>query len=219
MGTLTPITKLETSMTKTLTYKVVLLPLLAIVFGAFVYATVAHANPSYLPKFLTTGNGSAATTTLTYMAAGVGTTTLIYDSYTPSGFSPKTDSALVTFIVDATSTITQPRVNARVEYALDTGANCSLSPTTCDWFPITSATNANASTTSMTGDFSDMQWTISTSTTDQGGSSQYIAAATSTKYLSFNLPTPTRYARIKFYVPATGGNMSIWAAVQPAKQQ
>lgn len=185
------------------------------IFGFF--AVVAHANPSQLlqPKLT-----AAASTTQTYITYGIGTTTLYYDTY---GYQNQTkaDNATVFFQFNATSTVTSPSVNMRVEYAFDlnNGINCVNQPTLCDWYPMSAATVANASTTYMTGRFADYDFVLATSSVDTGGNSTFVQDGTSTINQSLSLTNiPTRFIRVKFYSPAGGGKGAIWAAIQAVKQ-
>lgn len=206
-------------MINTLLQHKILIAWVAAILLFAVFAGIAHANPSFWPRFRTTGTGSTATTTVNYIKFGIGTTTIVYDSFNPNDASLKADSALVVFQFTATTTIATPKMNARVEYALDTGTNCQVTPRACDWYPASAAVNSSpATTTIMTGNFADMQFSLATSTTDQGGSSFYNSGATSTIMQSFAIDTPTRFVRVKFYMPSGGGNGSLWAAIQAAKQ-
>lgn len=168
----------------------------------------AFANPSkFSPPVVT----ATATTTRTFMTFGVGTTTLTLDTYYPTTLADNTkvDSALVLFQVNASSTISSPKINVAVEYSYDN----------IDWYPQTAALNSLASTTIQTGNYADYQFNIATSTTNRlGGTASTTANATDYQLFSLAIPTPTRYVRVVFYSPSGGGKIDFWGSMQPVKE-
>lgn len=195
--------------------------LLLMLMGAFALFSVkeVNANPSSLiqPK-----TSAVATTSLASMSFGLGTSTMSYDTYTTYD-GTKSDSALLFFIANATSTIAAPIVNARFEYAIDlyNGVNCATSQTMCDWYPMSAPVSVAASSTDMTGRFADYSFKLSTSTiSDFGGSSTFLQDATTTFYQTLQLSNlPSRFIRVKFYVPTGGGKLGLWYGIQAVKQQ
>lgn len=171
---------------------------IALVVAIVVMAQYAGANPS---QFAPTKETSSATTTLAYLSPGNATTTLSYDSY--SGDFVKIDK--LTLALQYTASSTGPTLKVRLEDSMDN----------VNWYPRAVAINStlqNATTTMLTGAFSEYQWTVATST-DNGGS-----GTSARVHSSFVVDAPMRYVRAIFYVPVSGGNGGLWAQMIPFKE-
>lgn len=175
--------------------------------GVYAFITVpkVEANP---PSFVRspisgqiTGLPLTSTTTNNYITAGGVASTLEFDS-APGGTLYGSDSAILLMQYTATSSAMNS-LKMRVEFSQDR----------VDWYPASTAINntaINATTTQLTGNFAEYQWTVATST-DNGGS-----GISSRIHQSLVIPTPTRYGRVKFY--SVTGNGGIWAEVVAKKQ-
>lgn len=157
----------------------------------------ARATPS---QFFPTKETAPATSTLLYLTPGTGTTTLTYDSF--QGDNAKIDRLVLA--MQYTGSSTGPTLKIRFEDSMNNN----------DWYP-RSATSLNptSTTTLLTGNFSEYQWTVST-TTDNGGSGTAARV-----HNAFTVEAPMRYVRAIFYVPAAGGNGGLWAQFVPVKQK
>ena len=154
-------------------------------FVAFFYQAKAS------PVALCSDQTSNSTTTTNYMSGGTGTTTLSLVNCIANQFG--NDSAFVMF--QYTSTSTAHNLVARVEHSQDN----------VDWYVDTTPLVGTATSTTLSGDAATYAWSISTST-DNGGT------GTATRAMrSFSITTPTKYTRVIFSVPASGGNGVIWA--------
>lgn len=179
-----------------ITYSSVVLALLAL--GAF-FAFQAHANPSYFPVTVET---NSATGTFAYLSPGAATTTLTFNAYANASSPTKADSATVVFQYTASGTA--PILKARIERSQDG----------IDWYPVSVTTVLNATTSIMTT-FSEYTFNLATST-----SADFLGSGTSQRvHESFTIETPTRFTRVKFYVPASGGNGGLWAQIIPTKER
>jgi hypothetical protein len=157
---------------------------------------VAYANPS---NFFSTAQTAAATTTYSYLSAGAGTTTLSMN-YVRNSNTSAINSALLTFQIAATNTVTGAPVRVRIEYSNDN----------VDWYSKTVENNANATTTQI----SAQEYAFSTAT-----STTYVLNGTSsTAYASIPITAPLRYVRAVFYVPIGGSSIGLWAELTPVKE-
>ncbi len=205
---------------KAIHYRIGFLAVIAVIGFFALLPKLGNANPFYVNSIVTTGGGSDATSTAQYFSTGVGTSTVAIDTYS-SGQNTNYDSALVSMVYTATSTVNSPSFNMRAEYAVGlAGTNCATNQSACDWFPFNAIVSSNASTSIMTQNYADYHFQVSTSTAflDLGGSS-YYAAPTSTTMTSVQVVVPARYIRFKFYVPVGGGRGSIWAGILPIRQR
>lgn len=166
-----------------------------IVLAIFAVVPIVKANPSL---FAPTKATAVATTTLSYLSPGAATTTLSYDSL--DGDSSKIDE--LTLAIQYTASTTGPTLKLRFED----------SPDNINWYPRSEFHNTNATTTLLSGNFSEYQLTVAT-TTDNGGSGTSARIHT-----SFTVKSPMRYVRAIFYVPASGGNGGLWAQFIPIKE-
>lgn len=183
-----------TTYAKKYLYGAALLPFVA-------FLVLAFANEMEAAIYLLTPKKTAtATTTVAYMTPGTATTTLTSDLYFSSS-NTKASGALVAFQYTASSSAAA--LKARVEYS-DDGI---------DWYPESVELNTVATTTLMTTTFREYSWSNFATTTDYGGS-----GTASRIHQSFSVETPTRYVRVKFYVPAGAGNGALWASLTPNKE-
>lgn len=163
----------------------------ALVFLAgFALFYTAKANPSFFIR--TSTNTGFASTTVVYQSAGLATTTLIMD--TGVGGAQGADSAvLLQQFIGSTTAATQ---KTTIEYAQGgAGINCATSPTQCDWY-----------------------LGLATSTTATGIQSGGIGGLSSTTLTSITVPTPTRYVRAVFSIPAGGVSGAIYAELAAKRQ-
>ncbi len=167
-------------------------------------AGTAHANPSIFAGATST---AAATTTVSYMTPGAGTsTTPVYDAYAATfsgGQVAKADYAglLVQFTGSSTATV----LNATVEYSHDG----------IDWYRnFVIDPNQTGTTTapvfSLANPFS-FRWQFASSTV--GGAAQ---TATNRSTAALLIPTPFRFTRVVFSM--IGGNGAVWAQLVPIKE-
>lgn len=177
-------------------YALLLASMIAIFGFLFSFVNAAHANPSQFPAPVST---APATTTLAYMSPGNATTTLQLDSYS-GGINYATN--LATIAIQYTASSTAPTLKFRIED----------SPDGVDWYPRSNALVSLATTTVLSGNSAEYQFTFATST-DFGGS-----GTASRLHQSLTTNVPMRYMRVKFYVPAAGGNGGLWATIIPQKE-
>lgn len=186
-----------------------------IVLGTFVLiSTIAILLYSYQPQFAGANpsefcrdsvSSTFASTSVTYITAGRATTTLTFTNCNNKIYS--TDSAVVLGIFQASTTA--PQIKTRVEF----------SPNNIDWYPDNSsfyvpATAINiASTTVQTTPFHENLFVLST-TTDNGGT-----GLSNQVYFSLNVPTPTKFTRVIFYMPTGGGEGSLYAEAEGKAQR
>lgn len=175
------------------------------------YAVVARANP----LDLITSNVTA-TSTIAYMTGGTATTTYVYDSYGNSSDQNAIDKAAL--LVQFTASSTASKLNWTYEFSTGVnGVDCAATPTACDWYADTFALAVNATNTqqyNFTGNNSGV-WTFASSS--QGGAT--ISASSNRALKVLWVPTPTRYTRVVFTVPAGATNAGVWATFAAQKQQ
>lgn len=171
------------------------------------FAQIAAANPSDFPPAAYCSGCTNATTSGQFLSSGVGTSTATLDAYYSGTRNTKAEKAIVLFQLDATSTVSSPTVKARVEYSMD----C------VEYFPASNALASNSTTTPYTGTFSELSFTLASST-DMGGTGG-INAPTTTFTQSFAIDTPTRCTRVKAYGVSGGGRGNLWMMIQPAKER
>lgn len=157
-----------------------------------------QANPgvfNVLPPLTigTTTPASASSTLATYsiIRAGAATSTSqILNSYA-AGTYGSLDSAVL--FIQATATGTAPIVKWRYEYSQDA----------IDWYSESIETTTNATTTVVSQTAKEYQWAWASTTAG-------TANGTSTNFKMVNVPTPTRYVRAVFYLPAGSANVAIF---------
>lgn len=176
-----------------------ILPVLLLVVAFCSVGAVVHANP---PFFLRTFTASA-TSTLAYMTPGTATTTITFDA----GVNQANGSDMATLLIQYTASTTGPSLRFRQEFSSDN----------IDWYSenlgtVPTLMSLNSTTTALVSPFHDYTVNFAT-TTDNGGSGTNARIMT-----SLQIPTPTRYTRVRFYVPASGGNGALWAEIAAKKQ-
>lgn len=167
----------------------------------------AVANPS---QFLTASTASA-TTTLSYLTPGTGTTTLVMDTQS-DGVNPA-DSLSLLIQYNASSSIGNN--NTKV-----INWNYAYSQDNVNYYDENEFTNINATTSQLTGTtkvYNWAQYATSTSFSFDGNSTSSMA------FKMVTLPIPTRYVRVTFSVPvstpfASTTNAGIWAQFVAKKQ-
>jgi galactitol-specific phosphotransferase system IIB component len=190
--------------------------------GMFTFANKVRANPNYFAKGVST---STSTSTPTYFQV-TATTTLPFDVYQLSGNQPtlsSMDSATVAVQLNATNTSTI--MNIRYEYAVDQpGVDCSVTQTACDWYSdnLYGNTGVTVSTTTDSGVSyiptpRVFSWKYSSST-DFCTTTQTIATNNRGCKL-INVPTPTRYVRVVFYLAPGSANGSVYASLVPVREK
>lgn len=186
--------------------KRILYIILGLAAGTLV-AGVALANPLYFPGGAST---STATTTPTFMSAGLSTTTTpAYDAYADStGAAANSAVLLVQFA--GSSTASQIRVN----FQYSQGSDCIATPNGCDWYDDNMFVNTNASSTQTANatQINGVQFNFSSSS-PEGATANNVR----TKRI-ITVPTPTRYVRAVMSIPAGSLNGSVWGQIVPVKQ-
>src|SRR3990167_10772370 len=154
-----------------------------------------EADPN--PDQILTKATAAATTTVTYIAAGTATTTLSWDTQEDGGFS--VDEATLNIMFAATTTTSI--LNIQVQH----------SQNGIDWFPGAPG-NVTAYATSSTpfdiGTIQTVSYRFSSTTQDQIAVTD-ARSATSTR--ATRIPVPERYVRAIFSIDPAGGNGAFWA--------
>lgn len=165
--------------------------------GSLGFAIVAKANPSY---FSPTIVSAIATSTVSFLTPGTGTTTLQYDTYnTGNTYKTNTAALLTQFTGSSTSAI----LGISFEYSQDG----------IDWYKnyVIDPNGQSTTTPSITfGPPSSISWKYATVVI---GSST-VATATSTAVIT--VPTPTRFVRAVYSM--TGANGAIWDEWVPNKE-
>ena len=166
----------------------------------FISIQVVSANPSF---FLRSVSSSVGTSTITYMTPGAATTTEVFD--TGASGAGSVDSAVLAIQFTASSTAST--LAWRYEYSQGgSGLSCVVTPDSCDWYPEDEELSSLATSTVHVRTFSEHTWLFASST--PGGAA--VATSTSRATKMVNVPTPTRYVRAVFYVPAGSLNGAVW---------
>lgn len=173
-----------------------------------------RANLSF---FLRSGTGNTATcggltstSTYSYIAAGVGTTTITLD--TGCGVQNGADSGIVLMQLFSSSTVSST-LKGRVEYSMDGK----------EWYPSNIALGSAATTTIITGSYNEFQWNATSTSIGPGdpGGSATTTCTTGTScriYGSFPISVPTEWVRVKFYVPPGSNGGGLYAEIVGKKQ-
>lgn len=175
-------------------------------------APKAHANPSgFYGRVTTPGTSTAptASTSVSYMSSGVGTTTTqALDAYA-GGNSMKVESAALN--VQFTGSSTSAVLLVQIEASQDNK----------DWYPVTIMTGIGIATTTndLTLNSRESYTLTAAATTTLAG----LPVATSTGLVvglmtprMLIIPTQERYTRAVFSV--TGANGGVWAEIVPVRQ-
>lgn len=159
-----------------------------------VTAVTVSANPSRIVE----NRSAAATTTLSYLSAGRGTTTVTFDIQ--SDDFPADSATLAIQYTGSSSPLSQ------------LGWRYDFSQNGVDWFAETVSNSANTATTSEeVRTNKDYLWRFSSTTLIEGGTSDVARKL-------INLPTPTRYVRVTFFVPTGTQPGAIWTNLIFKKQ-
>lgn len=175
---------------------------------------VAHANPLFGPQPVTT---ATATTTLNYMTAGTGTTSLAYDTYTTNSSGTNTLVDNLGLLLQGTASSTGTKFAVTYEYAIPTsGVNCATNQNACDWYQ-DNQVGISATTSQAFQIVTPNSYVWNFASTSQGGA---VVQGTNNRGLKFlNVPTLARYVRAVFSLPVGSTNGAIWAAFVPVKQR
>lgn len=172
---------------------------LAVIASLFIGSHYASAMASI---FMAPTKTAAATSTVSLLQVGMGTTTISLATPLSMGMSTKYDMALVMFEVQ--STTSPGRIGIRVEHSLDG----------VDWFSEAVRTTVNATSSSLVAE--ELIFNMAST------SSYILNGTTSRMHQSFYIETPTPHNRVVFYMPRDQVNLNLnlglWAAVQPIKE-
>jgi hypothetical protein len=161
------------------------------------------ANQSiFQPKIAT----SSATTSPNYMTTGTATTTLSMDAHS-FGESSKIDNASLLVQFHASSSLAST-LNFRFQFSDDN----------INWYDENEVLNSNATTTQITHGFHEYTWLQAASTTEKSTIGNGTATSSQSSRL-ISIPTPTRYVRTLFYVPAGSQNAAVYAEIISVKQK
>ena len=155
--------------------------------GILAFASVSSANPSFFPPTVQTG---AATTSVAYLAAGSGNTTLIFDSYTTTGSTYKTDKA--TLLLQTAASSTSSVFNVSFQFSQDG----------IDYYADNLDQGATTTTSRNISLANSYVWT---------------AAGTATSSKAISITTPTRY--VKAIVSVSGAAGAVWQQIVPVKEK
>lgn len=174
---------------------ITIIALLAIIVGT---AHTAEANPIFFP---TTCQTATATTSVTYMSAGLATTTLSCDSYSSGNPRGALRMSLLTQFAATSSSI----LKINIEYSQDN----------IDWYQDGGNINFNFATTTKPFDIGQVNsYTYNYSSTTPGLGA--ALNATSTRIVLIN--TPTRYVRAVYTIPSGSTAGAVWAQLVPIKE-
>ncbi len=198
---------------------IVFLLLVAQIVVVFIWGVQkASAQPSQFPSGSVTS--ALGTTSPQYMAAGLATTTITYDSYQICGTNQNnagntwaTNSA--TLLLDVNASSTASRFNINLEYSQD----C------INWYQDAS-TNVNgyATTTLPISNVVVPQYQYGFASSTIGG----LASSSATLGINgtinrdtraITIQTPTRAVRAVITIPAGSAPASVWAQIIPKKEQ
>ncbi len=172
-------------------FKKILIGVVSILFLAGVglgFANHTSANPAEY----CINSTADSTSTVVAMSAGAATTTL---TLTNCASSPTTDGAYVQFQYLVTSASNTAKLVARVEH----------SQNKVDWYSESNPVTSLATSTVLSGDSASFFFNLA-STTDAGGS-----GTVQRLHRAFSINTPTKYTRVIFTVPQSGGTGSLYA--------
>ncbi len=160
--------------------------------GILALASITHANPS---QFAPTVQTATATTSVAYMTAGNGTTTLPYDSYnvtygTNTGSTYATNMA--TLLVQTAASSTSSVFSITLQYSQDN----------IDWY------NDN---------LSQGATTTAVKNVSMANSYTWTAGGTATTSKAILIQTPTRYVRS--VIGVTGASGAVWQQIVPIKEK
>lgn len=184
---------------------------IALAFALLMCYSVARANPLDLGS-----SNNTATSTVAYMTGGTATTTYTYDTY--AGSSDQNAADKIAMLVQFTASSTASKLNWTYEFSAGgAGLDCVASPTSCDWYADTFALGVNATNTQLFNFTANNSGAWNFASSSQGGAS--VSASSNRGLKVLWVPTPTRYTRVVFSVPAGATNGGVWATFANQKQQ
>lgn len=131
-----------------------------------------------------------ASTSVIYMSPGTATTTNVIDSSRVGpGYAIDSASLLIEFIASSTAST----LKWKFEFSQDG----------IDWYSDNQELSTNATTTTQVRDFKEFSWTFASTTVG----TQTAPQSTGRKLIS--VPTPTRFTRTVFYLPAGSTNAAV----------
>jgi hypothetical protein len=154
------------------------------------------------PSFLIVNSTATATTSVNYLTAGTGTTTLIADVYKYLGITDLSDKDL-RFNIQFAGSSTDSILCRTVEYS-DDGV---------DWYSMEQTIGTTATTTWQVGGYPATCFPFASTTRAVGAGSN----ATSTKTVL--IPALLRYTKAIFYLPTGSTAGAIWANVIGVKER
>ena len=176
---------------------------LAVVIAGLSYGgMIAWANPLDFTIQNKATCTPTATTTLSYLSAGMGTTTYTYDTFAPGCTDPYSTDKL-SFLIQATGSSTATTYNVTFEYSQDG----------VDWYSDGQSGFQSASTTGQTTVSSDnlVSFAYASSTTDG------LRSLTDNKII--NVLSPTREVRAVVTLPVGSTNGAVWGEFVGQKQE
>lgn len=189
--------------------------IITIFVSVFGFVNVVHANPSLVQRFRNILSGASevvATSTPQFLIAGTATST-IYADFGQNESIAESATLAIHFVASSTTST----LGWRLEYADETsGVNCYSSPTACDWYSDNFQTYTNASTTLNINIPKTYSWNFSSST--DWCSSTTVLATNNRGCKMLSVPTPSRYTRAVFYLPAGSTRGSVWGSFIAKKQ-
>ena len=174
--------------------------LLSIVLSSLIVG-IAFANPTYYSNISRT---ATATTTVSYMTPGVGTTSLVYDTYDPSiGTNRAADdlALLIQFTASSTSSI----LNINLEYSNDG----------VDYYQNRMGDKATTTARAALSPIDSFEWKFSSSTPGLGG----VPSNNNRDNRIVSVHSPTRFVRVIFSTPIGAANGGVWAAFQAKREK
>ena len=182
----------------------------ALVLVVLALGVTAYANPFYTG---TKARSAAATSTLTYMTAGTGTSTSpVYDSYEVNGTNQTNGGNLtlpnsVALLVQGKASSTATAFNIQCEFADDLTNGG-------DWYQ----NEMIASTSNPLAIAQPAAFLLNYASTTVGGVIA-VAGANNTFSKLMECPAPLRYVRAVITIPPGALNGGIWASFVPKKQR
>lgn len=177
----------------------------------FVNASFARANPSLFVSNTSnsvTANAVNATTTVAYMSAGRGTTTIALNGGIGSGAA--LDSAKLILYRNANGT------GAATNIAFEFSPSCYA--TYPEWFADKTNFGGGTTTQQLLGFTGGNQIVWQYSTTTIGGVLE-TGGTNSVDKITLDVPTPTNCVRAVLTVPVGAASSSIWGEIVGKKQQ
>jgi len=184
-------------MQKTLTFNTVLAYILVLTLTFFLIVPQAHANPL---RPVPAASVSSATTSPTFMTAGLATTTTdAFDSFASGANAYPDRAALITqFTASSTSSV----LGIRLEYSQDG----------IDWYSDSFTDLATTTGGIAIGQNNSFSWTFASSSQGAGP----ILANNNRALKVIFVTVPTRFIRAVYTL--TGTNAAVWGSIIPQRQ-